>query len=215
MKKSDIVEILVEEFGMEKSQLEAMKYKELKDLLDKEVEEAEKRKQALLDKLKKEVKVKEDTKQQEKRRVKVTIDRDEEIPVINYFDGVFSHTGSDGVRYEFSEFGARDFIPFGELIKIKSRFPHLINDPVLYIDDPEAVEALKLTDLYKNIIHPDQLRDVLYDYEQLEKCLDKCTKGAIENIIRFAKEEFRSGRLHDARIPRLIKVKFGIDFGHI
>lgn len=205
MKKSDIIEILVEEYGLKESELKEKKINELKKMLDELDAKAEQEKEKR--------KAKKESVEKPKRKQALELDRKDLIPVINYFNGVFVHTSQDGLSFYMSKFGDREEIPFGELARLKNRHNSFLMSPVLYIDDEEAVEALSLKGLYENIVHPESLVDFLINssVEELEQALEKAPKGAKETMLELARNEIKNGRISDLNKVRMLQVKFDLN----
>ncbi|MDS7057041.1 hypothetical protein NXG04_07060 [Klebsiella pneumoniae] len=206
LKKSDLIKILVEEYGYEKEDLkfdaDGKPYTnaKLQLLIDAEKEDAE----ALASQAK---------------RVRVNKNKkfkdDDLIPVMNGLSGgLFYQSDRTYKVWEFKGFGQQSTMEFGELINLKNKYPAYFADGWLVVLDEEVQQELGLTTMYENILTPKNVREVFEKpIDEMEAFVDKLPKGMQITFVDIAKDLYNKDELDSIRIVKFIenKFKFSLD----
>ena len=90
--------------------------------------------------------------------IKKEIKKDELIEVMSFTTGeVIYINPRTSEEYIWSEFGDIKFVPFVELIEMKSRRPKFLTKPYLMILNDDVVKYFGMTKFYKTLIKPEGL----------------------------------------------------------
>ena len=202
MNKKELINILVEEYGYEKEDLkfdaEGKPYTnaKLKALID--AEEA-------------------DAKELEMNANRVTVresklkDSDRVYVMNGLTGGLFYHSERSNKRWEFRTFGQMDTMEYGELKILLNTNPRMIKQAMLIVLDKDVQDEFNLTELYKNIITPENIEDVFkMDVEDLDKFIDALPDAQKNTLLNTAQMKYESRELYDRRIIDLIEKKFNL-----
>ncbi|MER2007482.1 MAG: hypothetical protein ABS939_08510 [Psychrobacillus sp.] len=211
LKKSDLIKILVDEYGYEKEDLkfdaEGKPYTnaKLQALIDAEKQEAEE-----LEKAKEEAK-KPVTRVQAK---KSAIADNEKILVMNGLTGALYYKSErTNSAWEFEDFGQQDVMEYSELKIMRNRYPRYFKEGWLIVLDPEVQKEFGLTEMYNHIITPDNADDVFsMNVEELEKFIDALPDGMKSSFVNMAQERVEDRRLDSKTIIDMIENKFNFSF---
>ncbi|UUV45927.1 hypothetical protein [Bacillus phage vB_BanS-Thrax1] len=202
LKKQDLINILVEEYGYEKEDLKfdakgnPYTNAKLKALIKAEELDAQK----LED---------EDLYEEE-----AVYDDNHKVNVMSGSTGtVLYRSEISNKSWKFRQFGQKDKIPYGELVTMMNRFPRYFYDGWIIIRDKAVVEEFGLTELYKNIdtiLTPEKLDEVFkYPVDELEEIINNLPSGMIETFVNRAQQLYSANRLDSLHVKRLIETKFG------
>jgi hypothetical protein len=194
MKKADLIKILVEEYGYEKEDIKLFTNAKLQSLIKQEEKDAE------------------DFERQETIDVvtQSKFDDRDEIAIMSGANGAFKHKSREGRIWMFKEFGQRDKMPYKELLAIQNAVPRVLTDGYIVVLNKEVQDVLGLTELYKNIITPENLESVLKkDVTELEAFIDGLPNGMKITFVAKAREMYLARELYDIRIVEMIEQKFG------
>ncbi|MCR4361969.1 hypothetical protein JDW21_19665 [Bacillus subtilis] len=198
LKKPDLIKILVEEYGYDKEDIKKETNAKLQSMIKKEEKDAEAVKKA---------EEYEATRFVEKE---VQIDDNTLIAVMNGVNGAFRHKSRAGRVWKFNTFGQKDKMPYSELIAIKNACPAVLEEAYLIVLDKEVQELLGLTEIYKNIIIPENIDDVFQkNVDEMREFIEALPRGMKVTFFQKAKELYAENKLYDIRIINLIQDKFG------
>jgi len=140
--------------------------------------------------------------QLEKRILKDT----DEVTVMNNTTGRYGYRSLNGFAFDLDEYGQTISIPLKELRVMASgkARAHLTNAWIIILDD-EAVNALNLTNLYKNIYTEDQVMELLKKPEHLPDVFVKMPEAMQLTVLQTAKRVVKNGELRDLRVVQIIK----------
>lgn len=201
MKKTDLIKILVEEYGYEKDDIKTLTNAKLQAMADTEVKEAEE-----LEKAKKEA---------EKPVTRVSsrkseISDNEEILIMNGSTGAVQYYSQrTNKTWEFTQFGQQDVIEYGELKTIRNRHPRYFKEGYFIVLDPVAQKELDLTELYTNIITPDN-EDKIFKMplDKLGEFIDALPDGQKSSFVNMAQDKYDNGQLDSNKLIKFIEDKF-------
>jgi GTPase SAR1 family protein len=202
LKKSDLIKILVEEFGYEREDIKLLTIAKLQILIDTEKQELEELEKA---------KAKATTRVIAK---KSSVKDDEQIIVMNGLTGALRyHSERTNRTWEFDNFGQQDVMEFSELKIIRNRFSRFFKEGWLIVLDPEAQRELGLIEMYENIITPENVEEVFkMDAEDLNEFIDALPEGQKLSFVNMAQERVERGQLDSNKIIKMIEDKFNFDF---
>lgn len=195
--KKDLINILVEEYGYEQNDIKMLTNAKLELLIkqeeeDKEVLEARETLTTNVEKFK----------------------DDDQILVMNGFSGALTHrSGSTGRVWDFAEFGQTRKMPYSELLNIHYTSPKVFKNGWLVIMNRQIQEDFGLTDIYKNILTPENIDKVFEkDIKELDIFIDNLPEEMKVSFIMKAKELYRrkDKRLDSKSLIDFIEGKFGI-----
>lgn len=129
---------------------------------------------------------------------------DEMVTCRSVRNGVMQYVGrKSGDLYEWTDYGDVTDVAYSDLLAIKVNKSKFIYGPWFLIEDPEAVEALKLTELYEQFA----------DYTDVESFLD-LPAAEMRRKLQNAPEGFKDTvartaglRIRDGRFDSVIKIK--------
>lgn len=200
MKKAELIKILVEEYGYEKEDLkfdsEGKPYTNAK--LKSLIEQEEKDEKELLENSTRLV-------------AKKDLMKDE--------DKVYVMSGSMGTvvyrsevtnrSWKFTSFGQVEKIPYGELVTMRNRYFGYFGDGWLIILDKDVQDEFGLTELYKNILTPDNLDSMFSKpIEELEAFIDRLPDGMKNTFINRAQQLYEENTLDSLQVVKMIERKF-------
>lgn len=200
VKKQDLVKILVEEFGYEKSDLKNDEGKpytnaELVAIIEKEEEDAQ------------------DLERKATRVVKKrdALKDDDQVWVMNGLMGTLVYKSDRTHKlWKFTEFGQMDTMEYRELVTIRNRYPRYFTEGWLIVLDSVVQDEFKLTDVYQNIITPDNIEDIFTkSIEELSSFIDNLPEGMKNTFVNKAMDKFKKGELDSIKVIKLIEEKFG------
>lgn len=201
MKKPELIKILVDEYGYEKEDLkfdaEGKPYTnaKLKAIIDAEIADA---KEAEVNQTR--FKVKEGSLLKEHDLVKV---------MSGSTGGVIYRSDISRRVWKFTQFGQMDSMPYGELVAMKNRYPKYFQYGWLIVLDQAVQEEFGLTNMYKNILTPENVEEVFEkSIPDLEVLVNNLPEGMKNTFINTAQRLYNEEKLYDSRIERMIEKKF-------
>ena len=194
MKKAELIELLVEEYGYEKEDIKLFTNAKLQSIMKQEEADAKELEASETMVVAKEEKIKDN----------------DEIVVMNGSNGAFTHSSRNGRVWKFKEFGQRDKMPYSELLAIKNVCPSVLEDAYLIVLNRDVQELLGLTTIYQNIILPEKVEEIFKkDVADLEAFVDGLPQGMKVTFVSKARELYNSRQLYDIRAIEMIEKKFG------
>lgn len=200
-KKDDLTKILIDKYGYEKEDLkfnaEGKPYTNAKlQILINEEEEDSKE----LETNKNRVVAKKDTLKDE-----------DKIKVMSGSMGTVIYRSDISRRiWKFTSFGQVESIPYGELVTIRNRFNGYFKNGWLIILDAEVQKEFGLTEMYQNILTPDNLNGVFQkSIDEIEVIVDNLPDGMKNTFVNKAQELYASEKLDSVKVIKLIEEKFG------
>lgn len=203
LKKSDLIKILVEEYGYEKEDLkfdaEGKPYTngKLQQIIKAEEEDA---KQVEVDATR-------------KVAVKSKIKDEDRIVIMAGIDAVGYYSERSNRSWKFEKFGQEDTIEYRELVAMRNKYPSYFTDGLIIVLDKVVQEEFKLTELYKNILTPDNIEDVFnMDIEELDKFVDALPDSQKVTLVQKAIEKFEKKQLTNYAMIVYFQEKFNFGF---
>jgi len=112
--------------------------------------------------------------------------------------------------WKFTSFGQMESMPYGELVTIKNRFPRYFQEGWFVILDKQIQDEFGLTKMYENILTPDNIDDVfLMPIEELTVLVNNLPEGMKSAFINKAQELYDKKNLNSMKVIDLIESKFG------
>lgn len=193
--KPELIDVLVKDYGYEKDDIKMLTNAKLELMIKQEEADA------------KELEI------QETIIVPKSKFKDEDLVfVMNGFGGALTHRSlSTGRRWDFREFGQTEKIPYSELLSIRNLNPKVFEDGWFIIMNQQIAEDFGLTELYKNILTPDNIKDVFnMNVEEMRVFVDGLPEGMMVTFITKARELYESKQLDSRAKIEFIQEKFGI-----
>jgi hypothetical protein len=205
LKKSDLIKILVDEYGYEKEDIKLLTIAKLQTLIDTEKKELEELEKAKAEADKPVTRV-----QAKVSKIKDT----DEIVVMNGLTGALQyHSERTNSTWEFVEFGQQDVMTYAELKIMRNRYPRFFKEGWLIVLDPEVQKEFGLTEMYENIITPENADDVFaMGVEELNKFVDALPDGQKVSFVNMAQEKVEKGQLDSNKVIKFIEDKFNFNF---
>lgn len=204
VKKADLIKILVEEYGYEKEDLkfdaEGKPYTNAKLQAIIKAEEADAKEL-----------------EAEATRVKAPVSSMKESDKIYVMNGISDvvvyHSERSNKTWLFNKFGDQDTIEYSELVTMRNRYPRYFTEGWLIVLDKKVQEEFKLTEMYKNILTPDNIDNVfLMPVEELEKFVDSLPEGQKVSFVNSAQERYEQDKLDNFKTIKFIENKFNFKF---
>lgn len=201
MKKQELIEILVNEYGYEAEDLKFDADKKpytnakLQALIDAEVEDA-------------------NTFAQSKPVLKRKVYKDDDgIEVMCASLGkVVYHSPISRRKFKFTEFGQTQKIPYQEIINMIQFHPAYFTEGTLIIMDKTIQEDYGLTDMYQKVLTPKNIESVFeMNIDELEVLVKTMPESARKTFVSKAQELFEDDKLDSYKIIQLIEREFGFD----
>lgn len=138
------------------------------------------------------------------------IDRSEMIPVRSVCYGNLTYVSKrTGMITTWGEFGAIEWIEFGELITMKSSSPKFFTKPWIIIENEEVVEFLGLAQKYKEMIDVENIEEFFRKpIAEIKSLIKASPKGIQETITLKARDMIREETLTDIRVIRALDDEF-------
>lgn len=201
VKKDDLINILVEEYGYSESDLKDEDGKvftnaELRATIEREdldEKESKQRENIIVEKRK-------------------PIGDNDLIVVMNGLGGSLTHRSqTTGRVWKFMEFGQTDKLPYSELLTIRNLNPKVFNDGWMIILNPQVQDEFGLTEMYKNILTPENIDEIFEkDDDDLRDIIRNLPKGMKSAFIVKARELYEAGKIDSRRKIDLIQEEFDI-----
>ncbi|AGI11785.1 hypothetical protein X915_gp236 [Bacillus phage vB_BanS-Tsamsa] len=202
LKKSDLIKILVDEYGYEKADLKF-------DAQGKPYTNA--KLQALIDAEKEDAEVLQSKSKRIVREKNKKINDSDLIPVMNgLMGGLYYHSERTNRSWEFKDFGQEDTIEYGELLTLRNKSPRMLTECMLIVLDEEVQKEFGLVDSYENILTKENI-DLVFEkpYEEIVNLIDVMPKGTQKTFVNKAQEKFNKGELDSMKLIKYIEKKFG------
>lgn len=196
MKKSDLIKILVEEYGYEKEDIKLFTNAKLQSTIKQEEKDA------------KEFELQED---ETVVQVKEIFKDTDEIVIMNGVNGALTHrSGRTGRSWKFQQFGQKDKMPYAELLALKNTSPKVFTEGYIIILNRDVQEQFGLSKLYESIITPENLTQIFQkEVADLEAFIDSLPNGMKVTFVSKARELHATRELYDLRKVEMIERKFG------
>jgi len=202
-KKADLINELVQDYGWDKEDLKfdsdgkPFTNAKLEALIKAEQEDA------------KEAEVNKNRKTAPKSKLK----DDDRIVVMSGIGSVGYYSERTNKSWKFSEFGQQDAIEYSELLAMKNRYPAYFTQGWIIILDEQVQEEFKLTELYKNILTPENI-DKVFEMRvpELEKFIDNMPDSQKTALVHRATEKYEAEELRDVTVIKFLQNKFNFSF---
>lgn len=197
MKKVDLINILVEEYGYEKEDIKLFTNGKLINLIKQEKEDLE------------------------NLEVEMTysspLDKIEDDSLITIMSGcecqLFYTSRQTGREWIFEGFGQIERMPFRELVTIKNSNNALFKDGYIIILDKVIQKEFGLSEMYKNILTPENLEETFKkDVEELDSLIDKLPEAMKITFFKKARQMYENKQLDSATKIEFIQKKFDVSF---
>lgn len=198
LNKKELISILVEQYGYEAEDIKLLTNAKLEGMIKQE----------------------ESDKQDLERQETVFVAKDagfkddDMILVMNGFGGALTHRSLSTTRvWEFAGFGQTQKLPYSELLSIRNNNPKVFDRGWLVVLNPQIQEDFGLTEMYKNILTPDNIDKVFtMSLNELSAFIDKLPEGMQISFLGRARELYHSGRIDSISIAKMIQEKFNVSF---
>lgn len=144
-------------------------------------------------------------------------DRDIEVISLTNAQMILSTTGkADGKKYEFEKQYTIKYIPESDLKLIINSMPRITQGGSYYINDKEFVQKNRLTGLYKNILDPTVMKNILdKNHEEFIAIYESALLGQKTIINSMVFDKRLNGENVDANILMYLQNKTNIDYINI
>lgn len=144
-------------------------------------------------------------------------DRDIEVISLTNAQMILSTTGkADGKKYEFEKQYTIKYIPESDLKLIINSMPRITQGGSYYINDKEFVQKNRLTGLYKNILDPTVMKNILdKNHEEFITIYESAPLGQKTIINSMVFDKRLNGENVDANILMYLQNKTNIDYINI
>lgn len=144
-------------------------------------------------------------------------DRDIEVISLTNAQMILSTTGkADGKKYEFEKQYTTKYIPESDLKLIINSMPRITQGGSYYINDKEFVQKNRLTGLYKNILDPTVMKNILdKNHEEFIAIYESASLGQKTIINSMVFDKRLNGENVDANILMYLQNKTNIDYINI
>ena len=104
------------------------------------------------------VKTKKETPVEETKKEKPEFDRNQEVAVINGFDGKIVYTSKNGIySFEMNSFGDKEYIPVSELIVMKNTASSFFKNNWLLFEDKKVIDYLGVSKFYQGTLSVEEI----------------------------------------------------------
>lgn len=204
VKKTDLIKILVEEYGYEKEDLKF-------DSENKPYTNA--KLQAIIEAEKQDAKQLEIEATRVKAPASTYKDNDKIYVMSGLSDTLVYHSERTNKTWTFNKFGDQDTIEYSELITMRNRYPRFFTECWLIVLDKKIQDEFKLTDMYQNILTPENIENVFdMKLEDLEKFVDSLPEGQKISFVNKAQQKVEDGSLDSNKVIKFIEEKFNFRF---
>ena len=151
---------------------------------------------------------------EEPKRAKVKkIDANELITVRSVTkNGLTYISKKTGTEVKWSEYGAEEYMEFGELLTMKASKPRFLSDPFIVIDDEDVAERLGLTKMYSEMIDLQNINGFYsLSLEEMKEKIDKMPVGIKRLVSDRARELVETGVFYDIRKIKLLEKELKIE----
>jgi hypothetical protein len=196
--KEEIKQELIEKFKFDEKDLEDVGYHDLKKKLKVEQEKSEP--------------IVKETKEAPKKEKRV-VKRDDEVTIMNTTTGKVEYVSKKtGQSWTFLEYGETDVIEVSELVTMKNAHPRYLKEPWLLILDDDVVDYLGLSQLYENVLNPDEL-DQFFNLpeDQMKSIIEKAPRGIKQLIVSVANRKIANKSFDSFSKINLIEETFKIE----
>ncbi|HEY8805860.1 MAG TPA: hypothetical protein VIM42_12300 [Clostridium sp.] len=150
-----------------------------------------------------------------KKVVPKKVDKDDYVDVVNNTTHILSFVNSRTTGEWMIEggYGARDVMQVSDLVTMKSNQSKLLLEGWLVIDDEDVVNHLRLTELYKYLIKPDNI-DVFFKSSEskMQEIVSKQPKGTKDLLAEMAKIKIENGEFDSITKQRFLENLLGVKF---
>lgn len=203
LKKADLIKELVEKYGYEKDDLKfdsdgkLYTNAKLQELISREEEDAK-------------------NAQEEVTRVvakKSKIKNDDRIVIMSGIDSVGYYSARSNKKWIFTHFGQQDYMEYSELITMNNNHPAYLKEGYIIVLDRDVQEELKLTELYNNIVTPENIDNIFsMEKEELNKFVDSLPEGQKQVLVSKATELYEKGKIDKFSTIKFFQEKFNFNF---
>jgi hypothetical protein len=195
--KKELLAILVDDYGYEKDDIKMLTNAKLEAMIKAEEKDAETLEaEATIERVQDEY---------------VQIKDEDMIQVMNGENGELIHrSGRSGRMWKFTRFGQTDRMPFIELMNIYNVNPRCFEEGRLIILNKQVAENFRLTEIYKNIITPQNLDELFSkNVDELKEIVDKLPESMRLTFVIRARELYAQGKLDSMKLINYIQDTFG------
>lgn len=203
VRKVDLINELVEKYGYDKDDLKfdsdgkLYTNAKLQDLIKSEEEDAKQLEKDSTRKVAKKSKIK----------------SDDRIVIMSGIDSVSYYSTRTNTKWAFSHFGQQDTMEYSELITMNNNHPVYLKEGYIIVLDKDVQEELKLTELYENIITPDNIDSVFkMEREDLENFVNALPEGQKQTLVSKASELYEKDKIEKVSTVKFFQDKFNFNF---
>lgn len=219
MTKKEMVDLLVNKYGYDVSELKddkgnIFRNAELEELIEKEEEKSNDEKEDIKSEVDKEQEDDDDI---------FALNEDAFKPkhIFNDNDLILCMSGVRGdMRFvsnlsnftvKTTQFGQTVKIPYQDLVYVHNISPQAFHDGKIIVLNEHLQEEFGLEDVYKKVITPKNIRKVLeLDANELSKFISDMPKGMKPSLYNEARKLYQVGKLDSRRTVEVIEEEFGV-----
>lgn len=197
LNKKELIKILVDTYGYEEDDIKLLTNAKLEGMIKQEEKDAELLEvEDTIEVIAKESKIKDDDK----------------ILVMSGLSGTLvHHSKSTGRTWEFKEFGQTEKLPYSELLTIRYQNPKVFNEGWLVILNKQIQEDFQLTEIYKNIITPQNINSIFdKSVAEISIFVDALPDGMKVTFVNKARELYKSRKINKLDVVEYVQNKFNI-----
>ncbi|MEK5036305.1 hypothetical protein MKY96_33170 [Paenibacillus sp. FSL R7-0302] len=151
-------------------------------------------------------------KQEEVKKTKVEVDRNQLVECKNVTNGSLTYISRNGYVAEWGNFGDVEYLPVSELMTMKASQGRFLNEPWLIIEDEEVAQFLGLKKVYERIVAADEITALFSKSpKEIEEILATAPKGTKDLVADKAREMVANETLYDTRIMKVLDKALNID----
>jgi len=142
------------------------------------------------------------------------IDKDDYVDVLNNTPQtlVFINSRTTG-EWTLDGYGTRDVMQVSDLITMKSNQSKILTEGWMIIDDEDVVNYLRLGELYKHLIKPDNIDEFFTLSEsEMREIVSKQPKGTKDLLAQMAKIKIDNGEFDSITKQKFLENLLGIKF---
>lgn len=148
-----------------------------------------------------------------KRQLISDIPNDRYVQIMNGTHGVlFWRSPVTHMDFKLLKYGDVEEIPFAEIKTMKNRNPRMLKENAVIILDQDIAEALGLSSQYENILLPENIKDILLDFQALKTYYASADNMAKNVLITFAIKMYHRNELIDLNVIRFLEKEYKIEF---
>ncbi len=139
--------------------------------------------------------------------------RDQMVSCRNITSGKLTYVSKKtGLETVWSNFGDEEYVEVSELLTMKSSQPKFLKEPWLFVQDKDVIDYLGLKNMYKDIIHIDEIDEFFkLSVHDARSQLQKTPSGIKSLLGEKARRGIQDGTLTNIKLIRLLENELNLD----